>query len=487
MKKLFLMIVGLFSIKAMAQADFPLFDLNNQEIIGTEIVQSFSGSPVILIERGKENLPEINQAEKLPPPKLSQNPIQIPIKTPMGHQQKASFINHITDIVSFIQVLDDKNIKITEQIQFVTTDKESSFKRFFPTQKSDDIQILSVKRDQISIPFQEEIKENGKELILKNKLPKGVHRITVQYLLKNRIIHNQSLADITIPVLSGTQSDMIERLAVMIMLPKKSKYYEKEALFGSNNITIPETVEVTLDQAGNIIFQNTHPLPAYTNMKVHVLVDSLPSAPVNQIEMDTQIIIVYLGILVFYTFLSVLVCRFKKWKKPLAESKRISPVLWVAALGKKLSKNILDYLKGQKVCLYGTNTSNIFPRLASYFRFNWEYVMGVIVLIITTEITARYYDIILTAKDKGILILSGVIALIIIDIYGTRVEMNNLKEKLKDVLLNTPQGLNLASRDIQPYYIKAVCFKFNDLWEKRLIANNPSYRQLSFLRKEKIL
>ena len=77
-------------------------------------------------------------------------------------------------------------------------------------------------------------------------------------------------------------------------------------------------------------------------------------------------------------------------------------------------------------------------------------------------------------------------ALLVIDIYGTRGELKRLREALRETLLNTPQGLNLAPRDIQTYYIKAVCFDFYTLWEKRLISNNPSYQQLSFLRKEKI-
>ena len=347
MKKLLFLIICLFSSYGIAQTDLPLFNLNDPKITGTETAQSFAGAPVILIEKEEKKEPEINRAEKLPPPKLASSPIQIPIKTPMGHKETAAFIDHITDIIFFIQILDDENIKITEQIQFITTKDQTAFERFFPVQQSDDIQILSVLRDQMSVSFREELKENGKQLTLSKKLPKGIHRITVQYLLKGIITHNKSLADITIPVLGGTQSDMIERLTAMVMLPKKSTFYKKDVLFGSNNITIPETIETTIDPTGNIIFQNTHPLPAYTNMKIRLLIDSLPPAPKKEISSYTLIKLVYSGILVFYILLSVLVCRLKKWKKPLAESKKMSPILWMYALGEKLSKNILDYLKNQ--------------------------------------------------------------------------------------------------------------------------------------------
>ena len=486
MKKLLFLVICLFSYSGIAQTDLPLFDLNNKNIIGTETTQSFAGAPVILIEKEEKEEPEINRAEKLPPPKLTSTPVQIPIKTPMGHKETAAFINHITDIISFIQILDDESIKITEQIQFVTTEDQTVFERFFPVQKSDDIQILSVLRDQTSIPFHEELKKNGRQLTLNKKLPKGVHRITIQYLLKGAITHNKSLADITIPVLSGTQSRMIERLTAMVMLPRKSNFYQKDVLFGSNNITIPETVETTIDRTGNIIFQNTHPLPAYANMKIHLLIDSLPPAPTKEFKPRTIINLVYLGILMFYAVLSILVCRYKKWKKPLAKSKKISPILWIYGMGEVLSKSTIDYLKNQKVSLYSASSSRILPRIAAFFRFNWEYVIGVIILIIATEMMARYYTVTLTRGDKSFLIFFGIMALVIIDIYGTRVELKRLKETLKETLLNTPQGLNLASRDIQTYYIKAVCFDFYALWEKKLISNNPSYQQLSFLRKEKI-
>ena len=210
MKKFLLGIICLFSLNAVAQTDVPLFDLNNQAIIGTEIDQSFSGSPIILIEKTEEKAPEINRAEKLPPPELTQKSVQIPIKTPMGHQNQAVFINHITDIISFIQILDNDTIEIIEQIQFITTKDQTLFRRSFPDIKSENVQILSVLRDQMPVSFTEEMTREGKEVLLGKKLAKGVHRITLRYLLRGFILHDKSLADITIPVLSGMQTDMIE-------------------------------------------------------------------------------------------------------------------------------------------------------------------------------------------------------------------------------------------------------------------------------------
>ena len=105
-------------------------------------------------------------------------------------------------------------------------------------------------------------------------------------------------------------------------------------------------------------------------------------------------------------------------------------------------------------------------------------MVGVILLILSTKYIALHYGIEITNILYGLFLLLSLITILIIDYYGTRIQMKHLINILKNILLNELQGLNLAKREIPTYYQIAVCFGFNEVWKKRLLANNPSYQDL---------
>ena len=492
MKKILCILICLLAFKVWAQTESgELFDFSNESLFGSSTKQTFTGKPVVLIEKKSSEPDEVNKAELLPPLDLEKNVLNIPIKTFFGHNRTAAFIDHTTDFVSIIQVLDDETVHVTEQIQFITTKDGEKFKRFFPNKINDingdnipiQIEVLSIKRDSSVANFILNTYPNGTEITLDTPLPKGVHRMILKYRVHNPFKINQSLAEMLLPITDPGWGQMTERMATVIMMPKKSHFYEKEFLFGINNQKIPENTKISEDQTGVLTFQNTHPLPAFADIRLHLIMDAkdLTKAP-QEGNLNLMVIGYFTLILAGYVILSILTARFKKWKRPLTESKKINSILWATEIKEELSAHQVALLSDSG---FKRAHDEWWVKIATFFRFNSEYVAGVIVLILLTKYIIAYNEAEVSNVVYGVLILLALAGILLIDYYGTRVQMKHLRDILKNILLNDPQGLNLAKREIPTYYQMAVCFNFHEVWKNRLVANNPSYRDLTCFTKEK--
>jgi len=493
MKKLWGFLICFVAVTVWAQTTpTELFDLTDESIFGESTEQTYTGKPVVLINKKQTPAPQINKAEQLPPPDLKKNALKIPIKTFFGHDRTAAFVDHTTDFMTIVQVLDTQNIQVTEQIQFITTKDGETFKRFFPNkivgpdgkEVAFDIEFLSLKQDQSFIPFDQKTTPAGIEIIFDKPLTKGVHKMTMEYLVSRSIKVNQSLAEITLPITGPGWGQMTERMAVLVMMPKKSKFYEKEFLFGSNNQKIPENTKISEDGKGVLTFQNTHPLPAYADVRLHLVLDAqdLPKAPKEK-SIIQNIIKIFVLVLIGYIGLSILTARLKKWKKPLAESKKINPVLWATEIGESQNDYQIRLMENRQIRFM--RFSAWAKKILAFLRFNGEYMFGAVLLILTSKYMALHYKIEINTGIYILFLLLSVGGILIIDYYGTRIQLIHLKEAFKKSLLDKQQGLNLAKREIPTYYQIAVFLGFHETWKKELIANNPTYKDLTCFEKEK--
>ena len=493
MKKILSLFICLFVFNAIAQTGpEDLFNLSDEGVFGESTEQTFTGKPIVLINRKQTPKIQVNKAEQLPPPDLRKNALDIPIKTLFGHDRTAAFIDHTTDFLIIAQVLDRKTIQVTEQIQFITTTDGEKFTRFLPNKvyglngKETLLkrEILSLKRDHTTIPFEISTTLNGTEIVFEKPLPKGVHQMTLEYLIFNPFTVNQSLAELVLPITGPNWKQMTERMTILVMMPKKSRFYEKELLFGSNNQKIPENTKISVDEKGVLTFQNTHPLPAYADVRMHLILDAqyLTNASTEE-NLNLSIIVIFALILGIYTILSIITARLKKWKKPLAESKKINPILWAVEVGEISDDYQVNLIKNSAIRF--AQLSAGWKKVLAFLRFNIEYMVGVILLILATKYVALYYHLEISVTLDALFLSLSLVAVLIIDYYGSRIQMKHLSEILKKTLLDEPQGLNLAKREIPTYYQIAVCLGFQEIWKKRLVENNPSYKDLTCFIKEK--
>ena len=491
MKLLNIVLFVFISLTAHAQMESPetLLDINNPDLVKTESTTTFTGIPAILIEPSqKKQAPQINPADLVPLLKLSQTPKEIEIKTLFGHDRTAPYLDHTTDFVILLQILDNQTLQVEEQIQFINTQKDKKFQRIFSKEISDkngkkialEIEPVSVYRDNNAI--KPEITESTDNLTLTypKTLPTGPNRFTIRYLIKGAIYQDRSLAEITLP-LSGTNWPLVtERFSVVVSPFQKSNFYTNELTFGTNNQQIADYFTVKTDIKGNTVYQLTRPLPAYADVRLHTVLDAkhLPKAE-KSLSDKFIILFIYFGILMAYVILSVIVCRVHKFKKALIKAKKVNPLLWRIEIGKPITSDLK-----KKTNNFGLRCFNpVLGKFLAFFRFNLEYIIGVILLTLCAWGISDYWSV----QMPNILwfITSGFLAVLLIDIFGTRQEWKRFQDEIKRILLTTPQGLNLPPREIETYYILTICLDFKKEWVLKLTKNNPAYQDLPFIKKEK--
>ena len=503
MKRL-LLIIGLCWLTgtvAVADTVAPetLLDIRDNTLTGTTRQVTYSGTPAVLIEPPPESTVVVNPAESLPPPDLRQNMLQIPIKTPFGHEQTAAFLNHTTDFSLIVQVLDEETLLVEEQIQFVSTQDKTRFRRVLSKQISDNnnrtttqIQPLTLSRDSARVRFDTEETDTAITLTYPNDLTAGVHWFTLRYLVQGAIRTDTSVADLFLSLTGGDWPLMTERFSLIVLFPKKGAVYTKELLFGTNNQPVPDMFTVRTDPTGALVYQLKHPLPAFADVRLHLTFDKAVLFPAEESHLSERMMIflIYCLILMGYVGLSVWTAVRKKWKNPLTRARRLNPLLWRVGTGKPYGAQeqkelrTLLYRDDRKIRWKKYLAKPIILRCLSFLRFNFEYIVGITILIALTQTMAEKYQVELSGAVHNGLVLIGWLALFAIDRYGTQKELTNLKNQLKKELLDTPQGLNLAQRDILSYYLIAMCLGFGSDWRTRLVQNNPTYQ--SFFAKENL-
>ncbi len=492
---------------ARAQQAVPeqLLNLNNPAVVNQKTTVTYGGTPAVLIESDKQT--------PTPPKAQAPKPADLSIQTPFGHDKTASFLDQATDFVSFIQVMDRDTVRVEERIQIVNTKPGAFFQRVLPQrltapdgqerQTSTHLLSVLINGEKASV----DIQDIGTALILTGNEPlsPGLQNITLTYLVKGAIYQNQAVSDILLGLTGPAWPLMTERFTAVVFFPNQTESYQKELLFGSNNARIPNHFIATTDAYGNTVYQTTHPLPTWADVRLHMIVDS-KAVPVPggdfwvYMTSNTIAFLLCIGIVFLYTGASILSLIYEKPKKPMKELTRIHPLLWRVALGGKVTRleteTLLTVTGNQKAALtrlvhrglFCRETqwlTNSLLRLFTFIRFNYEYMIGNALLIYLTVVMAKYKGVLLTSYQLCYLVLAAVVSVLVINRRGVRAQVTRFKKQIQDIFLTTAQGVNHSPKTMATYYPYAVCFGFAPEWRERLINHNPNYRELSFLKEEK--
>lgn len=491
------LMVGM-QVFSQTSAPETLLDLNNPERTQSEIKMTYSGTPAVLIEKPNQKKgPMVNPADYIPPPELPKENVKISIKTPYGHPQTAAYLDHTTDFNVIVQLLDDETIRVEEQIQIVNTRDSTPFQRVLSKKmKAQDGRLISAQIQPLSVFADDmrarvDIREDDETLTLSfhRDLSPGVHNFTIQYLVRGIVRTEVSGADIFLSLTGYHWPLMVERFSLVVLTPKKGKFNTKELLFGTNNQFVGDMFSVKTDPSGALVYQLKHPLPAYADIRLHLVVDKnvlIPADGTRAFKSSYTAVVLgtYTLVMIFYTVLSVGAVRRHKWKKPMKQSRRFNPLLWGSGMGLTFTPqerdDIVDaiHLSGQKRGASLLARMPVILRVLSFIWFNIEYILGMTLLMILVPIIARHYHVDLWTGVKDILVVISLFCLFVIDYFGTRVMLTRLRNALRHEMTDTPQGINMAGRDIMTYYLMATCLKFGAEWRSRLIQNNPAYQSV---------
>ena len=126
------------------------------------------------------------------------------------------------------------------------------------------------------------------------------------------------MAKIFLSLTGDGYPNITERFSVWVLFPdKKVSFYKAELLFGKNNQPVKDNFVYFTDEDNNLIIKTTRPLPAYTDVRLNLVLDvnKIPSAKRSLFDFQNEIIVgIYVLILVFYSLISICECRRKKIK-----------------------------------------------------------------------------------------------------------------------------------------------------------------------------
>ena len=331
MKKWGILIGGFilgFICVATAQTDIEQIFSDDKNIIYSNLAKDYTGSPMVFIEGisdkpqpkdwkdklkiklfGSMELPKGETQTPLPPLEQNETNTQnsVKINTFFGQEKDVLFVPHTNEWNFMIQVLNDDEISIQEDIQFIKTAETQDPIRNWSKQN---LTLLEVKLNNQTIsPVLEE-----KDAVLNLKLPPlttGVHRIHLSYLIKNQEQFSDSSAKITLPLIQSGWNLPVDSLTGIILFPTKIKKSEITFLLGKNRKEIKEAFETKADQTGALFFRNTHLIPAFSaiQLDLNVLFDSFIKKSVWEKIKETNsfiIFIVSIFIMIAYLILNII-------------------------------------------------------------------------------------------------------------------------------------------------------------------------------------
>ena len=170
---------------------------------------------------------------------------------------------------------------------------------------------------------------------------------------------------------------MTERFSVWVLFPdKKVSFYKAELLFGKNNQSVKDNFIFLTDENNNLLLKTTRPLPAYTDVRLNLVLDAkkIPVSQRNIFDFNNEIILgIYILVLAFYVLISIYECRYSKIKLKLKKCMKIN------------TKVLFSILSGE--------SKSLSVIIKALFLFCLEYIFGILFLILSLFIDRLYTDI----------------------------------------------------------------------------------------------
>ncbi|MBR5130759.1 MAG: DUF2207 domain-containing protein [Alphaproteobacteria bacterium] len=415
------------------------------------------------------------------------------IKTPFGHKTEAAFVPHTTDFVSIIHILNDTDIMMQQTIQFVNTKGKATFSRIFDLPDNVQISLIESKRDNKSIDTIS-VSQVDQKWILKDNaiLSSGIYSYTISYLIKGAIQPHGNGKQIRIS-LSGSHWNLpTERFSAIILFPTNVSIKSHTLLFGTNNVQIKDGFTSKTDNK-NITYHLSHPLPAYADVKIDILLDKFVSTK-SFIEKLSQyfnhfLFFLCLGVLIIYAFLTRLYLSHHKEKyipiKELSYYSYISLRFVMGSVSNYFLEAIICYLKSIKKETKTPKFLLLYPSFISIFAFiniMRKYLLTMGLIIGLTIFQATNIGFTLTMAET----ISLVIIMIILNIWlyytGEKKYIKNKMNKLIKILFESDITFGASLSSLKALYLRfypyTLIMKKETEWTK--LMNNHKLNTSSY-------
>ena len=333
MKKWGILIGGLilgFIFEAKAQTDMSaLFSSENQNIVYSGQAKDYTGSPIVFIEGisdkpqpkdwkdelkiklfGSMEIPKGEIQKPLPPLQAKNLQQGIKINPLFGNEKEVLFVPHTSDWSFIIQVLNDEEIVVQEEIQFIKTADIPSPIRNWPKQ---DLQLLEVRINGVDIPLS--LVETRNILSLKiPELETGVHKIHLAYLIKNVGVFSEKSAQVKLPLTDMGWNLPTDSFNGVILFPNPVQKATTSFLLGKNRQEIKGAFDVAQDAMGALFFRATHLMPAHSALQINLNLEYDSFVKINpwdKMTSSTSFVIFMVALIVIMLYLVLNVIEIK--------------------------------------------------------------------------------------------------------------------------------------------------------------------------------
>lgn len=332
MKKWGILIGGIilgFIVGGQAQTDMEaMFSSDNQNIIYANQPKDYTGAPLVFIEGisdkpqpkdwkdelkiklfGSMEIPKAEIQKPLPPLEQNDNNVQktIKINSLFGGEKEVAFVPHTSDWSFIIQVLNDTEIVIQEDIQFIKTANTPSPVRDWAKQ---DMQLLKVQINGQEIP----LKLSEESDVLRLKFPEfgtGVHKVRLTYLVKGAGIFSKKEAQISLALTNTGWNLPTDSFSGVVLFPVSVQKVKTSFLLGKNHQEIKGAFDSGNDSTGSLFFRSTHLIPENSAIQMNLKLEYdsfIKQGLKEKITNSTSflIFIVSLGIILLYLILNII-------------------------------------------------------------------------------------------------------------------------------------------------------------------------------------
>ncbi len=500
-----------------------LFNQQKPEYYQQEVSKTYTDTPIIKIE----GTSPFKEEQDINRPKLKLSSIEelkesIPvinqiynIKTPFGKKEVAHNVQHTTDFNVQIQIIDNNTVSVQEFIQFISLEK-TKISRTIPTKLKEgleplNIELSSFEKNGKKINY--DIQQNKDEFVVTStkEYPAGLHMIHLSYIVHNAV---QQVDGVTQLFLSTTGKHWpypVNRFKAIVLYPHIPISYQKNLLFGNNNLSLTKGFDIVTDIKGNTIYTLNRVLPAYGDVRIFETFDG-KNLPQNFSDLFFQkykkpifalfacvAVLLYLAISSLYlkkfekrhenvlkrvnglSFTTLLLLQKKKIKKDL-----ILNLIKIKKITKKsaLILVLLSYLMKTKITQSITKrilkTSTVFFAL-----FKHIFVISIILTVTILPFIQK------SGGSNLVFIIPIVFSIILIRIFYQKVFIPELKNDLKlfkEKLLSPHICFGLKECTILAFYLRyyqtAYLLNIDYNLQSIIVSQNPNIQLPSIQKKD---
>ena len=447
-----------------------------------------------------------------PAPQPIQTIEEISYQTPTGIQTSAVNVPHTTDFITFIQVINENTLSVEEVIQTMNP-KSSLFSRILPAPTGQSFSTDSFKLVQAKMnnkPFDVQVTVEPTQIKIEHEgyISAGVQSFYLKYIIQSGVSIQNGHGVLDYQITGFYWPLPIHRFAAFVSFPSKTTLFDKNILFGSNEIIIRDSFTEQTDSNGNTIFRLNNPLPAFAPVKLYETFKSPYFKGVISNENFDQffnkhvgwfVVLLIIGAILFYFGLSIILFKLKKPEQDVIKFIQSFKPTTLAYLryGRLTERYLSQYNRFNKnhSKLYHFSKTKIWQyggkyliQTGLYLGLSGKYWITVFLMVVGMIYLTNEQKIHLTLLQKSVIFLiSGILTIVFYHFWGKTNLLKEVRRYRQKVIqektfcgFNEQSAMNLFTR----HYPRLLAIGAAQEWIETAEKVCPQIKELPFIKSE---